>query len=193
MKKSKVQKLIQLGSSRVFNDYKELIIALFRIRSARDYVEKYFIQNCIIKRNEGFLKGKNYFFVNATLVSLKNYYLLSLWKFFDQKSDMNVYDIRKVSKDLSFNNFFDSRVGKIKKELNWLKAWRGGVAAHHNLEVWVNSELFQKKYPLDPKSVKKIEEFLIGTWKCLIPVAVATKILKEIEDDLQKEAKSILK
>jgi len=185
MKNYNIKKLSDLDLSKIFNEYKDLVVQVFQVGYICELVKDY-----RYKRAEKF---KSYNIFNTTIhVALENFYLLLLSKFFDKRSKMNVYEICDVMKDSKFKNFFNTEIKKIEQEINILEKWRSRIIVHCDITVRFNSKPFESKYQLNDKGIKKLKDFLfeflcqLDYLLCPRYIKPAKNIYQEVLDDLKK-------
>src|SRR3989344_120582 len=178
--KKNIKKLDNLGLETIFNQYKKLVIDVFKVNYTLEFVKKY-------------RHRRNNTFCEVTHVALENFYLLLLWKLFDKKrSKMSVYD---VIQNQEFKNFFDSEIKKIEDEKKALNDWRNRVVCHYDITVHFDFKHFESKFKTRDrkKDMKKIESFL---FKFLCQLASACnpnhikpieKVYKEILDEIKED------
>ena len=140
MKNYSIKKLDDLDLGKIFDEYKKLVIHVFQV----DYICK-FARNYRYKIAE---KSKSYnIFNEITHVALENFYLLLLWKLFDQKrSKMSVYGIYDTIPDKQFKKFFSAEIEKVADEIEALDKWRNRVVCHRDITVHFDHKSFESKF-----------------------------------------------
>ena len=160
----KVEKLKDLGDlNKILNEYKDLVIQIFQIGYIREITKDY-----RYKRAEKFQSYNA--FNTTTHVALENFYLLLLWKMFDEtNSKLTVYDIKTETKDRNFIKWFNEKIKEIKKEnkededkeVDILRRWRNKVIGHRDISVHFNHKLIESEFPLNDEKVEKLKFFLL--------------------------------
>jgi hypothetical protein len=182
-------KLDDLELEPLFNQYKNLVIDVFKVGYTFEFIKKY--------RNK-----RNNVFSEITHVALENFYLLLLWKLFDKKrSKMSVYGICDKIQNQEFEKFFNTEIKKIKDEIKAISEWRNRVICHRDITVHFDPKSFEDKFKTRNKEqdIKKIKTFLFKFLCHFGPIAspnhttpaekVYKEIFNEIKDRCLKDAK----
>ncbi|MFH1900042.1 MAG: hypothetical protein ABIJ83_02095 [Patescibacteria group bacterium] len=184
----KITKLDDLEIEPLFNQYKNLVIDVFKVDYTLEFIKKY--------RNK-----RNNIFSEVTHVALENFYLLLLWKLFDKRGSVSVHGICNIIQNQEFKKFFDTEIKNIKHEIDAIDKWRNRVICHRDITVHFDPKSFEDKFKTRNKEqdIKKIKIFLFKFLCRFAPIAnpnhtmpakkVYEKIFDEIKERCLKEAK----
>ncbi|MBU4360391.1 hypothetical protein KKA66_00850 [Patescibacteria group bacterium] len=175
----KVKNLKDLDDlNKILSEYKNLIIQVFQIGYIREIVKDY--------RHKRAEKFQSYNVFNTTThVGLENFYILLLWKLFDEKkSRMSVYGICDTIEDPRFKNFFNDEIEKIKEEIDILNNWRSRVICHRDITVHFNPKLLENNFPLNDERVEKLKNFLLE-FLCQLDFSLHRYKIEDLRDNYQ--------
>ncbi len=179
-----IKNLTQIDLDKILREYKDLVVQTFQIGYIRDFVKEY--------RHKRAEKFKSYNIFNTTThVALENFYLLLLWKLFDEKrSKMSVYGVSNIVKDQQFKDFFDKEIKQINREVDILNQWRNRIICHRDITVHFNSRHLENKFPLTDEGIKKLKDFLFE-FLCQLDFSLHRTKIEELKNKYQKELDSL--
>lgn len=141
--------------TRLYKQLYDLIMQAFHACMARDVVKDY--------RYKRASKTESYNTINSfSHVALENYALLQLWKLFDKKSSLNVASVVEYFPHEALKNWFNRKIKKLEKDINYISAWRGNFIGHRSEIAQFAPEQFEKKFEGFRGSEERIKSFLLN-------------------------------